>query len=106
MVQKWKTVTESYNTGFIDNSNEIQHCYLVAAINKVEKATSTVYKENKFKPCSMYKQLLNLFISWCEWVLRQAKSGPRQAKGTTVQLLTQRTSLNSSFFFSSPVQAI
>ena len=27
------------------------------------------------------KQLLNMFTSWCEWVLRQAKSGPRQAKG-------------------------
>ena len=23
-----------------------------------------------------------MFTSWCEWVLRQAKSGPRQGKGT------------------------
>ena len=23
-----------------------------------------------------------MFTTWCEWVLRQAKSGPRQGKGT------------------------
>ena len=56
-----------------------------------------MYKENKFKPCLTYKQLLNLFTSWCEWVLRQATSGPRQGKGT--RAACPKDKLEFKFFF-------
>ena len=45
-----------------------------------------------------------MFTSWCEWVLRQAKSGPRQGKGTGAAY--PKDELEFKFFFSSPVQAI
>ena len=41
-----------------------------------------------------------MFTPWCEWVLRQAKSGPRQAKGT--RAACPKDKLEFKFFFFEP----